>query len=159
MNTINKGDLITVVKDDYRQKKNAKLVVIQSPGFGEGNGIGTLRNKEIYSIEYSDFSNKLSSLGADIGHYTLRAEKIESIAFPADNPDIIRINGDIDIPDPSRASHVKKSVLDTFFFDEMEAKDIATQLNEVELERIIELQDLVTKARENMEDVVNNKRV
>lgn len=157
MNKLKEGDLITVVKDEYRQKGSAQLLLIQSPGLGDGNGIRELRGKEIYSIEHHDFHKDLSKLGVNVGHYTLSGMKIEQIAFPPDNPDIIRINGEYDIPD--KPGLRKTSILDTFFFDYDEAKEIATQLNEVELEKLEELSTLVEKAKENMEDVVKNKRV
>ena len=157
MNKMKEGDLITVVKDEYRQKGSAQLIVIQSPGLGDTSGLSGLRGKEIYSIEHHDFHKDLTKLGVNVGHYTLASMKIEQIAFPPDNPDIIRINGEFDIPEKPGLS--KKSILDTFFFDYDEAKEIATQLNEVELEKLEDLEELVAKAKTNMEDVVKNKRV
>lgn len=157
MSDLKKGDILNIVKNEYREKNNPSMVLISSPSLDGMDDIVGLRKKEIYSIEHHDFHRDLSKFGVNVGHYTLSGVKIESIAFPPDDEDIIRINGDIDLP--TKSTPRKQGILDTFFLDYETAKNIAVQLNEVELEKLEELDSLLKEAKKNMEDVVNNKRV
>lgn len=156
---VKKGDIVNIVniKDAYRASDNdVEAIVIEAPTLdGSIEGLKDLKKQSIFSIETHEFNEKLSKYSAK--HYTLRAEKIRSIAFPENDDDIVRINGSIDIPLVS--SPKRKSVTDTYFLDEQVATSIAVSLNEVELERLEELEDLVKKAVVNLRDVCENRRV
>lgn len=155
---VKEGDLINVVKEEAKKGGDLKTIMVNIPAAGEGLGRG--RNRKIFKIKHTDFHESLTKLGVNVGHYTLEAIKVEAINYPPDRPDVIVVNGEFEIPDPDYSGvAIKKNIVDAYFDDEEVATSIAVQLNEAELEKLVELEDLVVKARGNMEDVVKNKRV
>lgn len=157
MTTLKEGDLINVVKDHMKKGSSVDTILISIPPAGEGLGRG--RNRKIYKIEHNEFHSSLSKLGVNVGHYTLKAIQVESVHYPPERPDVIVVNGEFELPDPETSTPMKRNILDSYFDDEQQATSIAVQLNEGELDKLVELRELVDKALTNMEDVVKNKRV
>jgi len=153
------GDLLNIVKDEMKKGGDSTNIMINIPAAGEGLGRG--RNRKIFKIEHTDFHDSLTKMGVNIGHYTLKAISVESVHYPPERPEVIIVNGEFELPDPEYTGGVvvKKNIVGSYFDDEDVATSIAVQLNEGELDKLVELQELVGKAVSNMEDVVKNKRV
>lgn len=159
MTNLKKGDLITVqaeqVKRQYRETDDYTKVFTESDendsGFG---GLEELSKTHIFRIEKDDLHKDLSKFGLSVGHFTLRAIKVESLTFPVEGE--VRINGEYDIPFKSSR---KSRLAETYFFDEGVAKAIATGLNMAELEKMEELQGSVGKGITMLNQILESAHV
>lgn len=155
----NKGDLITVqvdqVKEQYRETGDYTKISIDSvettDAFG---GLEQLSNTHIYRIEKDDLHEDLEKQGIKVGHFTLKAIKVETLAFP--NPGEVKVNGEYDIPFKTSR---RTRLADTYYFDELVARSIATGLNMTELDKLNELAEVVKSGQTMLNQILEKAHV
>jgi hypothetical protein len=154
---VKEGDLITIekVKKDYRSCNDFSIIRIPieddlDQSFGD---IRKLRNRNIYKVVHTDLHRELASFGVNVGHYTLEGIEIEGIAFKDDH---LLVNGEFKIMDTPGQDVLLK---DRYFLSEQTAQDVATSLNEVELEKMMALGEAVEKATAMLQKIVKKEFV
>ena len=155
----NKGDLITVqvdqVKEQYRETGDYSKISIESNETTGGfEGLEQLSKAHIYRIEKDDLHKDLEKYGVRVGHFTLRAIKVESFSFV--NEGEVRVNGEFDVP--FKVSRRTK-LADSYYFDEGVARAIATGLNMTEMEKLEELESSVEKAKNMLNQILESAHV
>ena len=159
MKDIKKGDLINVqvesARNQFKETGDFTKIVIESQESEDVFGdLASISKMQIYKIAKNDLHKDLAKYGVNVGHYTLEAIKVESLAFPVEGE--VKVNGEHDI---SFKTSKPKRLSETYFLNEAVATAIATGLNMQELEKMKELNESVEKAVVMLDQIVEKAHV
>lgn len=150
---LKKGDLLNIEKvtelASDRDFSPEVIIVEQRESHGF-KSMAAILDSSLYQIVKDEIHSELSEFGVNVGHFTAKEIKVESIAKVEDDSDSVLVNGEIVVSDKG-----SNNLFDTHFTDAEDVKAICRNLNSIELEKMKKLNEATEKAIHYLETVVS----
>lgn len=150
------GDLINVqaesIGSEYEANGDITLVQVESTDeMDDMSDFSKLAKMQIYKIVKNDVHADLARFGVNIGHFSLDAIKVKTIAIN-DSETEVKINGEYNVPIKKKKG--RTPLLETYFPNVESASVIATSLNIIEKKKMKQLNSATEKALVTLDQIV-----